>query len=145
MKDVETREEGSGRRPRGFRLTKKWQNPGISTESSLRPALKTCLQWGGRRILLLLSPSSRCCYARISARDYFILFAYGLSNDERMSWNTLLWNVTFLCVLSRIITAQHLGGNGSVAGVVQRSMRHQLITKPPNRKRCALAGSCVCG
>ena len=39
VRDVETREEDSGRRFRGFRLKKKCQNLRIFAESSLRPAL----------------------------------------------------------------------------------------------------------
>ena len=34
----------------------------------------------------------RCCNARIRVRNNFISFAFGLSNDERMSWK-MLWRV----------------------------------------------------
>ena len=32
---------------------------------------------------------ARCCNARIRVRNNFISFAFGLSNDERMSWKIL--------------------------------------------------------
>ena len=54
--------------------------------SHLYPAPKHKWRHGNAGRLMCYA---RCCNARIRLRDNFISFAFGLSNDERMSWKIL--------------------------------------------------------
>ena len=51
---------------------------------------------------------TRCCNARIRLRDNFISFAFGLSNDERMSWK-ILWRIVLFLLYHINLIRENFG------------------------------------
>ena len=71
-------------------------------------------------------PLSRCCSARIRLRDNLISLAFGLSNDERMSWKMLWRFVLFLSYHTNLMPAgQSLLGFRSEHLIAALSAPHQ--------------------